>query len=61
MDTTLAKNTDQGRSLFPIEVYDPFYGQENSSELIDKYKDEASGKTFGLSRWNHENTSTEFR
>lgn len=49
------------KQFFPIEVYDPLYGEEDYSALIDQYRDETTGKTFGMSRWQLKNSSTEFR
>lgn len=41
----------QTKQFLTLEVYDPMFGEENYSELIDRNRDPATGKTLGLSKW----------
>lgn len=39
------------KQYLTLEVYDPWYGEENYSELINKYKDPSTGETIAYSKW----------
>jgi hypothetical protein len=57
------KLSDQlpNKKFLPIEAFDPCGGVENPDELIGKYRDEATGQTLGLSKWNYANGTAELR
>lgn len=45
----------------PVEVFDPLLGIEDPIEVIKQYRDQATGITLGLSKWNYSNGDAEFR
>jgi len=45
----------------PIEAFDPLLDIEDPAATIEKYRDEATGQTIGLSKWNFPSGEAELR
>ena len=49
------------RTFLPIEAFDPLLDIEVPKAVIDQYRDEATGETIGLSKWNFPSGEAELR
>ena len=49
------------RTFLPIESFDPLLDIEVPREVIENFKDQATGETIGLTKWNFPNGDAELR
>ena len=58
---TEATGDARDRTFLPIEAFDPLLDIEVAEEVIEHYRDPATGETIGLSKWNFPSGEAELR
>lgn len=49
------------KKFLPIEAFDPMLDVENPARIIEDYRDESTGLTLAVSKWNYPNGDAELR
>ena len=58
---TEIQGDSRDRTFLPVEAFDPLLDIEVPEDVIEQYRDPATGQTIGLSKWNFPSGKAELR